>query len=156
MLSSDIFWGVVHATYRRILAQNDIDQETRIALRAYLDLTNPRGVHIGDGTLIETGASVLAHDPAGHFHTQTHIGRNCFIGTRAIIMAGVTIGDQSIILPGSIVSTNVPSGSAVAGSPARVIRSGIRTGKYGILLDADASALSSEPKATSLKPGKAY
>jgi acetyltransferase-like isoleucine patch superfamily enzyme len=134
----------LHATCRRILAKNDIGRESRIALRAYVDLTNPRGVHIGDGTLIETGAAVLAHDPSRHFHAHTCIGRNCLIGTRAVIMAGVTVGDQSIVLPGSIVKTNVPSGSVVAGSPARVMRSGIRTGKYGLLLDPGVSASASE------------
>jgi acetyltransferase-like isoleucine patch superfamily enzyme len=40
----------------RKLAGNDIGRNVRIALHAYIDLTNPHGVHIGDGTLIETGA----------------------------------------------------------------------------------------------------
>jgi acetyltransferase-like isoleucine patch superfamily enzyme len=119
----------------RRVVENDIGREVRIALRAYIDLTNPHGVHVGDGTLIESGAAVLAHDPSCHFHTDTYVGRNCFIGTRAIIMPGVRIGDQSIILAGSLVKTDVPPGSMVAGDPARVVRSEIRTGKYGILLD---------------------
>jgi exopolysaccharide acyltransferase PssR len=130
----------LHATCRRVLAKNDIGRETRIALRAYIDLTNPHGVHIGDGTLVETGAAVLAHDPSRHFHAHTRIGRNCLIGKRALVMPGVTIGDQSIVLPGSLVKEDVPAGSMVAGYPARVMRSGIRTGKYGLLLDAGTSA----------------
>ena len=140
----------IHETLRalyawclRSLAENDIGRGTRIALRAYIDLTNPHGVHIGDGTRIEAKAAVLAHDPSRHFHAHTYIGRNCLIGRRALIMPGVKVGDQSIVVTGSLVKTDVPAGSMVAGSPARVVRSGIRTGQYGVLLDAgeDASAL---------------
>ena len=127
---------VLHARCRRILARNDIGKDTRIALHTYIDLTNPHGVHIGDGTVVESGASILAHDPVRPFHAHTYIGRNCFIGTHAMVMPGITIGDQSIVVAGSLVKTDVPAGSIVAGSPARVVQSGIRTGKYGILLDA--------------------
>ena len=119
----------------RKLAGNDIGRNVRIALHAYIDLTNPHGVHIGDGTLIETGAIVLAHDPTRHFHTNTYVGRYCLIGMQAVITPGVNIGDQSIILPGSVVKSDIPPGSMVGGNPARIVRSGIRTDKYGLLLD---------------------
>jgi exopolysaccharide acyltransferase PssR len=136
-----------HAKCRRVLAGNDIGTDTRIGLHAYIDLTHPRGVHIGDGTLVESGAIVLAHDPVRYFHPHTYIGRNCLIGTRAMVMPGVTIGDQSIVLPGSLVKADVPAGSMVAGAPARVVRSGIRTGKHGVLLDADADGPAREVEA---------
>ena len=125
----------VHVWWLRNLCQNDIARQTTIALRAYIDLTNPCGVHIGEGTCVETGAAVLAHDPSRTFHAQTYVGRNCLIGMRAIIMAGVTIGDQSIVIPGSLVKSDVPPGSMVAGNPARIVRRGIQTGKFGVLLD---------------------
>jgi acetyltransferase-like isoleucine patch superfamily enzyme len=141
----------LHAWWRRNLAGNDIGRGTRIALRAYIDLTNPHGVHIGDGTRIEPKAAILAHDPSRYFHTHTYIGRNCFIGMRALIMPGVTVGNQSIIVAGSLVNTDVPAGSIVAGSPARVVRSGIRTSKYGVLLHAgeDRSAQAAKSKSVS-------
>ena len=132
----------LYAWCLRNLAENDIGRGTRIALRAYIDLTNPHGVHIGDGTRIEANATVLAHDPARHFHAHTYIGRNCLIGMRALIMPGVKVGDQSIVVTGSLVKTDVPAGSIVAGSPARVVRSGIRTGQYGVLLDAGVGRVS--------------
>jgi acetyltransferase-like isoleucine patch superfamily enzyme len=120
----------------RNLAGMDIGRDTKISLRANLDTTNPRGVHIGDGTLISFHAVVFAHDLSRHIHTHTYIGSNCFIGAHAIVMPGVTIGDQSIVGAGSVVTRDVPSGSIVGGNPARVLRSGIRTIKYGILLEA--------------------
>jgi len=132
----------------RNLAENDIGRGVKIAVRAYIDVTNPHGVHIGEGTLIETQAAVLAHDPARPFRAHTYIGRNCFIGTRAIVMPGITIGDQSIVLAGSLVNADVPAGSIVAGCPARVVRSGIQTGKYGTLLDNGKAALAQDAKGT--------
>lgn len=51
------------------------------------------------------------------------IGNNVWIGTRAIILDGVTVGEGSIIAAGSIVKNDVPPFSIVAGVPGKVIRS---------------------------------
>lgn len=51
------------------------------------------------------------------------IGDNVWIGTSAIIFPGVTIGDGSIVAMGSVVMTNVPPNTMVAGNPARQVRS---------------------------------
>jgi acetyltransferase-like isoleucine patch superfamily enzyme len=50
------------------------------------------------------------------------IGRDVWIGCRAIVTAGVTIGDGCIIGAGSIVTKNLPPGSVAVGAPARVVR----------------------------------
>lgn len=50
------------------------------------------------------------------------IGNNVWIGTRVIIMDGVTIGDNSIIASGAIVTKDVPPYSIVGGVPAKVIK----------------------------------
>ncbi len=50
------------------------------------------------------------------------IGRNVWIGGGAIILPGITIGDDSTIGAGSIVTHDVPAGSTVAGNPARSIQ----------------------------------
>lgn len=50
------------------------------------------------------------------------IGTNVWLGARAIVLPGVTIGDHSVVAAGSIVTSDVPPRSLVAGSPARVIR----------------------------------
>jgi carbonic anhydrase/acetyltransferase-like protein (isoleucine patch superfamily) len=49
------------------------------------------------------------------------LGDNCFIGTGAILMPGVTIGSNSIIGAGSVVTRDVPPGSVFAGVPARKV-----------------------------------
>lgn len=54
------------------------------------------------------------------------VGKNAWIGTHAIIMPGIIIGDYSIIGAGAVVTKNVPKGAIVAGVPAVVIRKRIR------------------------------
>lgn len=49
------------------------------------------------------------------------IGNNVWIGSRATILKGVTIGDGSIVAANSVVTKNVPSGCVVAGNPAKVV-----------------------------------
>ena len=48
------------------------------------------------------------------------IGANVWIGGGAILLPGVTIGDDAIIGAGSVVTRDVPSGATVIGNPARL------------------------------------
>ncbi len=50
------------------------------------------------------------------------VGDNVWIGTRAIILPGVTIGDGAVIGAGAVVTKDVPARSIAAGNPARVLR----------------------------------
>lgn len=113
----------------------DIGSDTQISLKAYLDKTNPFGVHIGEGTLVAFGAVILSHDLARVLHTDTYIGRNCFVGAHAIVLPGVRIGDSCIVATGSVVTKDVPPNSIVGGNPARVLRTGIKTLRWGMLED---------------------
>ena len=51
------------------------------------------------------------------------VGRNVWIGSNSTILQGVTIGDNSIIAAGSVVTKDVPANAIVAGVPARFVRS---------------------------------
>ena len=51
-----------------------------------------------------------------------NIGKNCWIGEKAIIMPGVSIGDNAVIGAGSVVTKSVPADSIAVGNPARVIK----------------------------------
>lgn len=50
-----------------------------------------------------------------------HIGNDVWIGTRAVVLRGVDIGDGAIIGAGAIVTQDVPPRSIVSGNPARVV-----------------------------------
>lgn len=110
----------------------DIGRDVRISRAARLDRTNPRGVHIGDHTLISFDAAVLSHDFINGLHVDTWIGSYSFIGARAMILPGVRVGNHCIIGSGSIVTTDIPDNSIAVGSPARVIETDIVTGRFGI------------------------
>lgn len=55
-------------------------------------------------------------------HAPIEIEDDVWIGTRCIIMKGVTIGARSVVGAGSIVTKDVPADTLVCGSPAKVIR----------------------------------
>lgn len=86
-------------------------------------------VCIGDGTQIGPGVQILAADhprdastrAAGlEFGRPIRIGRNVWIGGGAIILPGVTIGDDALIGAGSVVTRDVPAGVTAFGIPARI------------------------------------
>lgn len=56
--------------------------------------------------------------PAG----DTHIGDGCWIGSRAMIMQGVCLGEGAVIATGAVVTKDVPAYAIVAGVPAQVIK----------------------------------
>lgn len=56
------------------------------------------------------------------FNPRTNIGNDVWIGERALIQGGITIGNGSVIGMGSIVTKNIPAYEIWAGNPARFIR----------------------------------
>jgi acetyltransferase-like isoleucine patch superfamily enzyme len=110
----------------------DIGEGTAISMSAKLDLTNPRGLHIGTYSVVTFGAAILTHDYVNNVHRDVRIGDNCFIGAHSIILPGVTIGDGCIVAAGSVVARDVPAGSLVAGNPARVVEHHVQTTHYGV------------------------
>ena len=110
----------------------DIGQGVIISRSAKLDRAiNPRGIHIRSGTWILTESMVLSHDYCRGLKADTHIGENCVIGVRSIIMPGVSIGNSCIVAAYSVVTKNLPPHCVVAGNPAKIIKTGVvvRNGK---------------------------
>jgi UDP-2-acetamido-3-amino-2,3-dideoxy-glucuronate N-acetyltransferase len=52
----------------------------------------------------------------------TKVEQGASIGSGAVIMCGVTIGEKAVIGAGAVVTKNVPAGAIVAGVPARLVR----------------------------------
>lgn len=116
----------------------EIDPTAQLSLSAKLDRTFPIGVHIGARSYVAMQALVLTHDRTRGLYLHTYVGRDCFIGARSILLPGVCIGDGSIVAAGAVVTHDVPSGTIVAGNPARIIREGINVGSFGRFTHADA------------------
>jgi len=113
----------------------DISSTSRVSWRVYLDMTYPKGIHIGEESYIASGSMVLTHDFSRGIHTDTYIGKRCFIGANVIVLPGITIGDSVVVGCGAVVTKDVPSGSMVVGNPARVVDADIKTGRYGKILN---------------------
>ena len=95
-------------------------------------------IEIGEGTIMGAGAMVVDNDfhvPAGEWDwaedyraraRPIRIGRGVFIGARAIVLKGVTIGDRARVGAGAVVTKDVPAGHLAVGNPARVCAAGWR------------------------------
>ncbi|MBW8327224.1 MAG: sugar O-acetyltransferase [Prolixibacteraceae bacterium] len=90
----------------------------------FLDLG---GITIEDGVLIAPKVSLLSEGhpiSPEHRHSLTvghiHIKKNAWIGANVTILQGVTIGENSVVAAGSVVSKDVPDNSIVGGIPAKI------------------------------------
>lgn len=122
-----------HFIYTKIYGM-DIAKDARISFKAILDKTYPKGIHIGSESYIGPRAIIFAHDFSRNIKTDTYIGKKCFIGANAVIMPGVTIGDNVVVGALSLVTKDVPSNCIVGGNPAKVLKQNIDTVKYGQLI----------------------
>lgn len=88
-------------------------------------------IYVGDYTMFGPNV-VLA--TAGHpilpelrqqayqYNMPVHIGKNCWLGAGVVVLPGVTIGDNTVIGAGSVVTKDIPSNVVAVGNPCRVLR----------------------------------
>ncbi|MBO5214568.1 MAG: sugar O-acetyltransferase [Clostridia bacterium] len=96
-----------------------------------LTLVDDTDIYIGDYTMLGPNV-VLA--TAGHpvcpelrarayqYNLPVRIGKNCWLGAGVVVLPGVSIGDNSIIGAGSIVTKDIPANVVAVGNPCRVMR----------------------------------
>lgn len=96
-----------------------------------LTLTDDGNIYIGDRTMIGPNCTIVT---AGHpiypslredvqqYNMDVHIGRNVWLGAGVIVLPGVTIGDNTVIGAGSVVTKDIPSNVVAFGNPCRIYR----------------------------------
>ena len=84
-----------------------------------------KNAHIAREAVIRDYDGHYIEDVAYRTSKPVIIGDNVWIGYRAMILKGVTIGDNSVVAANSVVTKDVPANSIVAGNPAKVIKTGI-------------------------------
>lgn len=79
------------------------------------------GPHV---TIATAGHPILPElrEKAYQYNMPVHIGRNCWLGAGVIVLPGVTIGDNSVIGAGSVVTKDVPANVVAVGNPCHVLR----------------------------------
>ena len=96
---------------------------------ANLDGIAPQLIRIGRDCVLAPHCVVITHDASyvptlGRYRfAPVEIGDRVFIGYGAVVMPGLTIGSDSVIGAGAVVTKSVPPNTVVAGIPARVIGS---------------------------------
>lgn len=103
----------------------------RVYANFNLTLVDDSHIYIGDYTMIGPNVTIAS---AGHpilpelreknyqYNIPVHIGKNCWLGAGVIVLPGVTIGDNTVIGAGSIVTKDIPSNVVAVGNPCKVLR----------------------------------
>ena len=96
-----------------------------------LTLVDDTHIYVGDCTMFGPNVTVAT---AGHpilpqlraqgyqYNAAVHIGKNCWIGAGAILLPGVTLGDNVVVGAGSVVTKHLPDNVVAVGNPCRVLR----------------------------------
>jgi acetyltransferase-like isoleucine patch superfamily enzyme len=130
------------------MAVGDDFHSDGLQYRSHLS-TGPDGVlEIGDRVFVNRGVAIHASERVtigdnafigdlsaiydSNFHevepgkgvtvAPVHIGSNVWLGRSVIVLPGVTIGDNSVVAAGSVVTRDVPAGQLVGGNPARPLK----------------------------------
>ena len=124
-------WSYLHYTRDRLRLQKLMSRGLKIGRNVYImedvafDLNYPFLIEIGDYCRISKDVRILAHDATTFRElgitriARVRILEGSFIGERAIILPGVTIGPHAMIAAGAVVNRDIAPGKAAAGNPAR-------------------------------------
>ncbi|MBE5039925.1 sugar O-acetyltransferase [Oscillospiraceae bacterium DSM 107454] len=96
-----------------------------------LTLVDDTHIYVGDYTMFGPGVIIAS---AGHpvlpelrekiyqYNMPVHIGKNCWLGAGVIVLPGITIGDNTVVGAGSVVTKDLPANTVAVGNPCRVLR----------------------------------
>jgi putative colanic acid biosynthesis acetyltransferase WcaB len=110
-----------------------IELRWKTAIGPHTRLEHGQALVIHDHTVIGAHCTLRHSTTIGNKGVRTggpddapRIGNHVDIGANSVIIGSITIGDHVIVGAGSVVTRDVPSGSVVAGNPARILRHGDR------------------------------
>ena len=83
------------------------------------------GITIDDDVMVAANAQLISNNHDLYDHAvltckPVHLKRNCWIGAGATILPGVTVGENSVVAAGAVVTRDVEDNTVVGGNPARL------------------------------------
>ena len=96
-----------------------------------LTLVDDTHIYVGDYTMLgpnvviaTAGHPILPElrEKAYQYNMPVHIGKNCWLGAGVIVLPGVSIGDNTVVGAGSVVTKDLPANVVAVGNPCRVLR----------------------------------
>jgi bifunctional UDP-N-acetylglucosamine pyrophosphorylase/glucosamine-1-phosphate N-acetyltransferase len=127
--------GAVVGPYARLRPGAELAEDTRIG--NFVEIKNAQ-IHagakvnhlsyIGDADLGENtnvGAGTVTCNYDGVFKHRTTVGRNVFLGSDTMLVAPVTLGDESMTASGTVVTQDVPEGALALGRARQVNKPGL-------------------------------
>jgi len=96
-----------------------------------LTLVDDTHIYVGDNTMFGPNVTIATaghpifpelREKAYQFNLPVRIGKNCWLGAGVIVVPGVTIGDNTVIGAGSVVTKDIPANVVAVGNPCKVIR----------------------------------
>lgn len=96
-----------------------------------LTLVDDTHIYVGDATMFGPNVTIATaghpilpelREQAYQYNMPVRIGKNCWLGAGVIVMPGVTIGDNTVIGAGSVVTKDIPANVVAVGNPCRVMR----------------------------------
>ena len=96
-----------------------------------LTLVDDTHIYVGDNVMLAPNVTIATashpispalREKALQYNLPVHIGDNCWLGAGVIVLPGVTIGENTVVGAGSVVTKNLPANVVAVGNPARVLR----------------------------------
>lgn len=96
-----------------------------------LTLVDDTHIYVGDNVMFAPNVTIATashpitpalREKALQYNLPVHIGNNCWLGSGVIVLPGVTIGENTVVGAGSVVTKNLPANVVAVGNPARVLR----------------------------------
>lgn len=96
-----------------------------------LTVVDDTHVYVGDYTMFGPNVTIAT---AGHpietglrqkgyqYNIPVRIGKNCWIGAGVVLLPGVTVGDNTVIGAGSVVTRDIPANVVAVGNPCHILR----------------------------------
>lgn len=96
-----------------------------------LTMVDDTHIYVGDCTMFGPNVTVATaghpilpalREQAYQYNVPVRIGRNCWLGAGVIVLPGVSIGDNTVVGAGSVVTKDLPADVVAVGNPCKVLR----------------------------------